>query len=97
MIKVIFYNPLYNNMNKDLQQEIKTLQNEIVREENKIIDYTNTDDTKSLKKSIETIHSDLKYLSIIANGAPIDAKQNMKIREFLRIQFENLRRMPIPI
>ena len=97
MIKVIFYNPLYNNMNKDLQQEIKTLQNEIVREENKIIDYTNTDDTKSLKKSIETIHSDLKYLSIIANGAPIDAKQNMKIREFLRIHFENLRRMPIPV
>jgi len=97
MIKVIFYNPLYNNMNKDLQQEIKTLQNEIVREENKIIDYTNTDDTKSLKKSIETIHSDLKYLSIIANGAPIDAKQNMKIREFLRIHFENLRRMLIPV
>jgi len=84
-------------MNKDLQQEIKTLQNEIVREENKIIDYTNTDDTKSLKKSIETIHSDLKYLSIIANGAPIDAKQNMKIREFLRIHFENLRRMLIPV
>ncbi len=84
-------------MNKDLQHEIKTLQNEIVREENKIIDYTNTDDTKSLKKSIETIHSDLKYLSIIANGAPIDAKQNMKIREFLRIHFENLRRMLIPV
>ena len=84
-------------MNKDLQQEIKTLQNEIVREENKIIDYTNTDDTKSLKKSIQTIHADLKYRSIIANGAPIDAKQNMKIREFLRIHFENLRRMLIPI
>jgi len=84
-------------MNKDLQQEIKTLQNEIVREENKIIYYANTDDTKSMKKSIETIHSDLKYLSIIANGAPIDAKQNMKIREFLRIHFENLRRMPIPV
>jgi len=97
MIKVIFYNPLHNNMNKDLQHEIKTLQNEILREENKIIDYTNTDNTKSMKKSIEIIHSDLKYLSIIANGAPIDAKQNMKIREFLRIHFENLRRMPIPL
>ncbi len=84
-------------MNENLRQEIKTLQNEIVREENKIIDYTDTDDTKSLRKSIETIHSDLKYLSIIANGAPMDAKQNMKIREFLRIHFENLRRMPIPV
>jgi len=97
MIKVIFYNPLYNNMNTDLQQEIKTLENEIVREENKIIDYTDTDDTKSMKKSLETIHSDLKYLSIIANGAPMDAKQNMKINEFLRIHFENLWRMPIPV
>jgi len=84
-------------MNEDLQQEIKTLQNEIVREENKIIDYPNNDDSKSMKKSIATIHSDLKYLSIIANGAPIDAKQNMKIREFLRIHFENLWRMRIPV
>jgi len=84
-------------MNKDLQQEIKTLQNEIVEEENKIIDYPNNDDSKSMKKSIATIHSDLKYLSIIANGVPIDAKQNMKIREFLRIHFENLWRMRIPV
>ncbi len=83
-------------MNEDLQQEIKTLQNEIVRQENKIIDYTNNDDVKSMKKSTATIHSDLKYLSIIANGAPIDAKQNMKIREFLRIHFENLWRIRIP-
>jgi len=83
-------------MNENLRQEIKTLQNEIVKEENKIIDYTNNDDVKSMKKSTATIHSDLKYLSIIANGAPIDAKQNMKIREFLRIHFENLWRMRIP-
>jgi hypothetical protein len=84
-------------MNEDLQQEIKTLQNEIVKEENKIIDYPNNDDSKSMKKSIATIHSDLKYLSIIANGAPIDAKQNMKIREFLRIHLENLWRIRIPV
>ena len=84
-------------MNEDLQQEIKTLQNEIVKEENKIIDYQNNDDSKSMKKSIATIHSDLKYLSIIANGAPIDPKQNMKIREFLRIHLENLWRMRIPV
>jgi len=84
-------------MNEDLQQEIKTLQNEIVKEENKIIDYPKNDNSKSMKKSIAMIHSDLKYLSIIANGAPIDAKQNMKIREFLRVHFENLWRMRIPV
>jgi len=80
-------------MNKDLQQEIKTLENEIMREEYKIIENTNNGDTKSMKKSADTIHSDLKYLSIITNGAPIDPKQNMKIREFLRIHYENLWRM----
>jgi len=84
-------------MNEDLQQEIKTLQNEIVKEENKIIDYPNNDNSKSMKKSIAMIHSDLKYLSIIANGAPIDAKQNMEIREFLRIHFENLWIIRIPV
>ncbi len=68
-----------------------------MKEENKIIDYPNNDDSKSMKKSIATIHSDLKYLSIIANGAPIDAIQNMKIREFLRIHLENLWRMRIPV
>jgi hypothetical protein len=83
-------------MNEDLHQEIKKLQNEILKEENKIIDYTNNDDVKSIQKSIAIINSDLKYLSIITNGAPIDAKLNMQIREFLRIHFENLRRMRIP-
>ena len=83
-------------MNKDLFQEITNLQNEIVREEKKITDYTTKDDVKSVKKSIETIHSDLRYLSIIANGSPMDVTQNMKLREFLRIHFENLWRMRIP-
>lgn len=83
-------------MNDDLQQEIITLQNEIVKEEGRIIDYTNYEDVKSLQKSLATIHSDLKHLSIIVNGAPIDAKQNIQIREFLRIHFENLWRIKIP-
>jgi len=84
-------------MNNDLQQEIKKLQNEIVKEESKIIDYTNYDDVKSIQKSLATIHSDLRYLSIIVNGAPIDAKQDMQVREFLRIHFENLWRIRIPV
>lgn len=84
-----------NAMNKDLQQEIKSLENKILREEKKI----NSQEiigTKSIQKSIASIHSDLKYLSIIANGAPIDPKQNMRIREFLRVHFENLWRIQVP-
>ena len=83
-------------LNKDLLQEIKNLQNEIVREEKKILDDSSKGNSKSVQKSITKIHSDLKYLSIIANGAPIDAKQNLKIREFLRIHFENLWRIQVP-
>ncbi|HET6517385.1 MAG TPA: hypothetical protein VFG25_04090 [Nitrosopumilaceae archaeon] len=82
-------------MDKELQQEIKSLQNNILREEKKINNQKNND-SRSIQKSISAIHSDLKYLSIIANGAPIDPKQNMKIREFLRIHFENLWRIQVP-
>ena len=83
-------------MDIDLQREIRTLQRDIENEEDKILDFTNTEDYDSVKKCIATIQSDLKYLSIIVNGAPIDPKQNMKIRDFLRIHYENLWRMPLP-
>ena len=83
-------------MNIDLQKEIRTLQRDIENEEDKILNFTNKEDYDSVKKCITTIHSNLKYLSIIANGAPIDPKQNMKIRTFLRIHYENLWRMPLP-
>lgn len=82
-------------MTAELQQEIKKLQNEILREEKKITSDTNHADVKSIHKSLEIIHSDLKYLSIISNGAPIDPKQNMQVREFLRVHLENLWRMRI--
>ena len=83
-------------MDIDLQREIKTLQRDIENEEDKILDFTNKEDYNSVKKCITTIQSDLKYLSIIVNGVPVDPKQNMKIRNFLRIHYENLWRMPLP-
>jgi len=42
------------------------------------------------------IESDLKYLSIVANGVPLDKKENMKIMEFLRIHHENMWNLSLP-
>ena len=81
-------------MDKDLQSEIRTLQREILTAEAQIIK-TSKSDSKNMQEHIDTIHSDLKYLSIIVNSAPIDPKQNMKIREFIRVHLENLWRIPL--
>ena len=81
-------------MDKDLQSEIRTLQREILTAEAQIIKSSRSD-SKNMQSYIDTIHSDLKYLSIIVNSAPIDPKQNMKIREFIRVHLENLWRIPL--
>ena len=83
-------------MNKDLQDEVKMLQREIVKSEHKILNFANEGNSEIAKKCISTMQADLKYLSIIVNGAPIDPKQNLEIREFLRVHYENLWRIPIP-
>jgi len=83
-------------MDKDLQHEINSLQSEILNAEDKII-RSDKDDSQKMKKHIDTIHADLKYLSIIVNSAPIEPKQNLQIREFLRVHLENLWRIPLHV
>ena len=83
-------------MNEDLQNEIMKLQREIEREEKKIVNLANKENNVTVKKSIEKIHSNLRYLSIIVNGSPMDPRENMKIRGFIGIHFENLWRIPLP-
>ena len=81
-------------MDKDLQYEINSLQREILNAEQKIMDSKN-DGSQNVKKYVDTIHADLKYLSIIVNSAPIEPKQSLQIREFLRVHLENLWRIPL--
>ena len=82
-------------MNEDLQQQVISLENEIIKEELKI-NNTENRDAKFVRKSLSVIESDLKYLSIVANGAPLEKKQNMKIMEFLRIHYENMWNLSLP-
>lgn len=83
-------------MSKDLRQQIKSLEDEIVREEIKINDALKEEVADLIKKSLTIIDSDLKYLSILVNGAPLDKKENMKIMEFIRIHHENMWNLSLP-
>jgi hypothetical protein len=38
----------------------------------------------------------LKYLSILANGAPIDKNEDRKIMDFLRIHYDYMKKLSIP-
>lgn len=69
---------------------------EIINEEAKIVDYLHTKRYDDIKKCLFRLESDLKYLSILANGAPIDKKEDRKIMDFLRIHYDNLRNLSLP-
>lgn len=81
-------------MDKDLQKEIHALQREIIGAEIKLAKVKN-EGSQNMKKHLDTIHADLKYLSIIVNSAPIEPKQSLQVREFIRVHLENLWRLPL--
>ena len=80
---------------RNLHEEIKNLEKDIVIQErlvNQAIMYGKPD---SVKKGLAKIDSDMKYLSIIANGAPIDPIEDKKIRKFLIKHFQNKRNLTV--
>lgn len=81
---------------RDVKQDIRDLQSEIIHEENLILEYMRLCAYSHVRKSLATIESDLKYLSILANGAPIDKKEDRKIMDFLRIHYDNLKNLSVP-
>ncbi len=83
-------------MNIQLQKEIDRLKKAIKAEEEIVALATQRSDEAAVSKSLATIDSDLKYLSIVVNGAPIDKNVDRKTREFLRIHFENMCKLSLP-
>ncbi len=83
-------------MDIKLHQEIERLKKAIRAEEERVALATQKSDDDAISKSLAVIDSDLKYLSIVVNGAPIDRKVDRKTREFLRIHFENMWKLSIP-
>ena len=83
-------------MENKLNKEIEVLKKAIRAEEERVAFATLNSDDDAVSKSLAVIDSDLKYLSIVVNGAPIDQKVDRKTREFLRIHFENMCKLSLP-
>jgi len=83
-------------MDNKLPQEIERLKKAIKAEEERVALATQNSDDDTVSKSLASIDSDLKYLSIVVNGAPIDKKVDRKTREFLRIHLENMWKLSLP-
>ena len=83
-------------MPSDIRQDIKNLENDILQTEDNIIEFLGANYDKGVKKSLHQLESDLKYLSIIANGAPIEKKEDIKIMNFLRTHYNYLQKLSVP-
>jgi hypothetical protein len=83
-------------MNIQLHEEIEKLKKEIESAETKVSEAIQNNDDDSATKSLYAIESNLKYLSIVVNGAPLDKRDDRNIREFLRIHYENMCKLSLP-
>ena len=83
-------------MYDDLHQKITNLEKNILQIEGNMVEFERLKYEDGIKKSIQQLESDLKYLSILANGAPIDKKEDKRIMDFLRIHYDNLQKFSIP-
>ena len=55
--------------------DILNLEKEIIHIEKTLIDFLNLKHEKGIKKSLHQLESNLRYLSILANGVPINKNQ----------------------
>jgi len=83
-------------MQTNIHQEIKNLEDDVLQTENSIVEFLGMNYEEGIKRSLHQLESDLKYLSILANGAPIDKNEDRKIMDFLRIHYNHLRKLSVP-
>ncbi len=83
-------------MQSNIRQDIKNLEDEILRVEENIVKFLGVNYDKGIKRSLHQLETDLKYLSIIANGAPIEKNEDRKIMDFLRIHYNYLQKLSVP-
>ena len=72
------------------------MEHDILQLEDNIIEFLRLRYDEGVKKSLHQLESDLKYLSILANGAPIQKNEDRKIMEFLRIHYNYLQKLSVP-
>ena len=79
----------------DVRQNIKNLEKDILKIEYQIEEFLKFDYEKGLKISIRQLESNLKYLSVIANGAPLDKNEDRDVMDFLRVHYANFQKLSI--
>jgi len=83
-------------MESDIRQDIKNLEDDILKTEDNIVEFLGLNYEKGIKRSLHQLESDLKYLSILANGAPIEKNEDRKIMDFLRTHYNYMRKLSVP-
>ncbi|HJJ23394.1 MAG TPA: hypothetical protein OQH54_06745 [Nitrosopumilus sp.] len=83
-------------MQSDIHQDIQKLENNILQTEDDIVEFLGLHHNEGTKRLLHQLESDLKYLSILANGAPIEKNEDRKIMDFLRTHYSYMRKLSIP-
>ena len=83
-------------MRTDTRQDIKNLENDILQTEENIVEFLRLNYDEGIRKSLHRLESNLRYLSILANGAPIDKNEDRKIMDFLRTHYDYLQKLSVP-
>ena len=78
------------------RNDILNLEKEIIRIEKMLVEFLNLKNEEEIKTSLHQLESNLRYLSILANGAPIDKNEDRKIMDFLRIHYNYLQKLSVP-
>ncbi len=83
-------------MQTNIHQEIKNLEDDVLQTENTIVEFLGINYDEGIKRSLRQLESNLRYLSILANGAPINKNEDRRIMDFLRIHYNHLRKLSVP-
>jgi len=83
-------------MQTNIHQEIKNLEDDVLQTENTIVEFLGMNYDEGIKRSLRQLESNLRYLSILANGAPINKNEDRRIMDFLRIHYNHLQKLSVP-
>ena len=84
-------------MNDDIiYSDILNLEKDILHIEETLVEFLNLKYEEGIKKSLHQLESNLRYLSILANGAPINKNEDRKIMDFLRTHYDYLQKLSVP-
>ena len=79
-----------------IYNDILNLEKDILHIEEKLVEFLNLKYEEGIKKSLHQLESNLRYLSILANGAPINKNEDRKIMDFLRTHYDYLQKLSVP-